>query len=47
MIPLVDLKAQYQSIKSEIDEAIRQVLERADFVLGEEVRLFEEEIASY
>jgi dTDP-4-amino-4,6-dideoxygalactose transaminase len=46
-IPLVDLGAQYDSIASEIEEAISRVLSRRDFVLGEEVRLFEEEYARF
>ncbi len=34
MIPFVDLKAQYHSIKPEIDAAIAGVLESSQFVLG-------------
>ena len=33
-IPLVDLKKQYQSIKTEIDEAIQSVLDSQQFILG-------------
>jgi len=46
-IPLVDLKAQYNLIKDEIDEAIHRVLEEGKFILGGEVDAFEEETASY
>ena len=46
-IPLVDLKAQYDSIRHDIDEAIRRVLEQGRFILGPEVRALEGEIASY
>jgi len=46
-IPLVDLKAQYNSIKDEIDTAIRRVLENGQFILGPEVKAFEEEMAAY
>jgi dTDP-4-amino-4,6-dideoxygalactose transaminase len=46
-IPLVDLKAQYSSIKDEIDGSVQRVMESGDFILGREVRAFEEEIASY
>ena len=46
-IPLVDLKAQYDSIKYEIDPAILRVLETSQFVLGKEVDGFEEEFARY
>ncbi len=47
MIPFVDLKAQYRSIKPEIDAAIAHVLESSQFVLGEEVAAFEAEFAAY
>ena len=47
MIPFVDLKAQYLSIKDEIDTAIARVLESSQFVLGDEVAAFEEEFAAY
>ena len=47
MIPYVDLKAQYHSIKSEIDAAVLRVLESSQFILGEEVAAFEREFASY
>jgi dTDP-4-amino-4,6-dideoxygalactose transaminase len=44
---LVDLKAQYNSIKAEIDVAINRVLEHGQFILGPEVKAFEEEMAAY
>ena len=47
MIPFVDLKAQYHSIKPEVDAAIARVLESGQFILGEEVAAFEEEFADY
>ena len=47
MVPFVDLKAQYRSIKPEIDAAIARVLESSQFVLGEEVAAFEVEFAAY
>jgi len=47
VIPFVDLKAQYLSIKSEIDAAIQGVLESCQFTLGSEVAKFEEEFAAY
>lgn len=46
-IPLIDLKAQYQAIKEEIDTAITRVLESGQFILGSEVKSFEEEISAY
>ena len=47
MIPLVDLQAQYRSIKGEIDAAIGRVLDSAQFILGEEVAGFERDFARY
>jgi dTDP-4-amino-4,6-dideoxygalactose transaminase len=47
MIPFVDLHAQYQSIKPEINAAVASVLESGRFVLGPEVVGFEEEFAAY
>jgi dTDP-4-amino-4,6-dideoxygalactose transaminase len=44
---LVDLKAQYHSIKGEIDRAVLGVLESSQFILGSEVQAFEEEFAAY
>lgn len=46
-IPFVDLGAQYRSIKTDIDAAIAAVLTRGDFILGQDVRLFEQEFAAY
>ncbi len=47
MIPMVDLKRQYHNLKSEIDTAIRDVLEQAQFILGPNVSKLEEEVATY
>ena len=46
-IPLLDLRAQYQSIKPELDAAIQRVLESGQFILGPEVEAFEREMAAY
>ncbi len=46
-IPLVDLKAQYASIKQEIDQAVFGVLESCNFILGGEVESFEKEFADF
>lgn len=46
-VPYLDLKAQYRSIKPEIDAAIARVLESAQFVLGPEVAGFERDFAAY
>ena len=47
MIPYLDLKAQYRSIKDEIDAAVLRVLDSTQFILGEEVVAFEHEFAAY
>ena len=46
-IPLVNLTAQYESIKYEIDAAIQRVTQGGQFILGPEVKIFEEEMAAY
>jgi dTDP-4-amino-4,6-dideoxygalactose transaminase len=46
-IPFVDLAAQYRSIEKEINEAIRKVLLRCDFILGTEVEEFEVAFARF
>jgi dTDP-4-amino-4,6-dideoxygalactose transaminase len=47
MIPFVDLRTQYHSIKQEVDAAILGVLESCQFTLGSEVAAFEQEFAAY
>jgi len=47
MIPLVDLKAQYRSIKKDIDRALVDTLESGHFIHGKNVEAFEKEFASY
>ncbi|MBN1121769.1 MAG: DegT/DnrJ/EryC1/StrS family aminotransferase [Anaerolineae bacterium] len=46
-IPLVDLQAQYRTIKPEIDAAIQQVIDTTDFILGHAVGEFEAAFADY
>ena len=46
-IPLIDLRAQYESIRPEINKAIQSVLDRGQFILGPEVKALEKEIAAY
>jgi len=46
-VPLLDLNAQYATIKSEVDEAVHRVLDSGRFILGPEVQGLEEEIARY
>jgi len=47
VIPFVDLKAQYASIKTEVNAAIQGILDTCQFTLGSEVAKFEEEFAAY
>ncbi len=47
MIPFVDLRAQYESLRDEIRAAIDRTLESTQFILGEEVEAFETEFAGY
>ena len=43
----LDLKAQYKSIKKEIDQAIKNVLDNCNFILGPEVEKLEKNVAKY
>ncbi|MCZ2127916.1 MAG: DegT/DnrJ/EryC1/StrS family aminotransferase [Anaerolineales bacterium] len=47
MISLVDLVAQYHSIKEEMDAAVLSTLETGHFILGSHVAKFEENVAAY
>jgi len=47
VIPFVDLKAQYHSIKQEVDAAILKTLESCAFTLGPDVAAFENDFAAY
>jgi UDP-2-acetamido-2-deoxy-ribo-hexuluronate aminotransferase len=47
MIKFLDLKTQYESIKTEINESIMEVIESESFVLGKYVDRFESNIANY
>ncbi len=46
-IPVLDLAAQYRSIKPEIDAAIEQVLQSQHFILGPNVTALEQEVAAF
>lgn len=46
-IPFLDLKAQYRTIKSEIDEAMQRVVENCDFAGGAAVDEFEKNFANF
>jgi len=46
-ISMVDLKGQYGRIKSEIDQAIKEVIDNTAFIKGPDVKAFETELARY
>ena len=43
----IDLKSQYKKLKQEIDKNIQTVLDKGNYILGEEVKKLEEELANY
>lgn len=47
MIPFTNLSAHYQALRDDIDEAISQTMQSGHFVLGEQVKSFEEEFARF
>jgi len=46
-VPLLDLLAQYRTIKNQVEAAVARVFESQQFILGPEVQALEEEIARY
>lgn len=46
-IPFLDLQSPYAEIKNDLDEAARRVMQSGQFILGNEVKAFEEEFAEY
>ena len=46
-IPFIDLNAQYESMKGEIDEAIFSVINRGSYIQGDIVHQFESDFADY
>lgn len=46
MIPFVDLRLQYESIQPEIDQAVKEVFTKAQFIGGESVKKFEHEFST-
>ena len=46
-IPMVDLKAQYASLRDEIDAAVKRVIENAQFIGGPELEAFEKELGGW
>lgn len=47
MMEFRDLKRQYEKLKPSIDASIAEVIASAHFISGEQVRVFEEQLASY
>lgn len=47
MIPFIDLHREYDVIKDEIDEAVKEVLSSQNFILGPQLEAFEREFARY
>lgn len=47
MIPMLDLKKEYEILKGEIEEAIREVMGHQQWINGPEVKRFEEEASKY
>jgi dTDP-4-amino-4,6-dideoxygalactose transaminase len=46
-VPLLDLKRQHDGLREELREAVGRVLDSQQFILGEDVRRLEEELAAY
>jgi len=46
-VPFLDLIKQHKSIENEIEQAVKNVIRHSNFILGEEVGLFEREFARY
>ncbi len=46
-IPLVDLKAQYKTLETELDKVTKEILSSAQYIMGKNVTDFEEEFAKY
>ncbi|MGZ4079789.1 MAG: DegT/DnrJ/EryC1/StrS family aminotransferase [Bacteroidia bacterium] len=47
MIPFINLKEEYESLSEELNLKIREVLKNGFFILGEEVKKFEEDFSNY
>jgi len=46
-IPMLDIKAQHEPLKEDIKQALKDILDSGQFILGPNVKSFEQEIASY
>ena len=47
MIPFVDLKTQYQTLKPQIQQRMNAVLDHGQYIMGPEVRELEERLEAY
>ena len=47
MIPMVDLKKQFQGIKEEVLNIVTEILESSQYILGQKVSEFERKVANY
>ena len=45
-VPLLDLRAQYATVASAVEAAVKRVLESGHYILGEDVAAFERELAA-
>lgn len=46
-VPFIDFSEQYQTIKDRIDEGLKAVFEKGNFILGEEEKAFEAQFAQF
>ena len=46
-IPFIDFKEQNQRIQGEVDTGIKKVMEKGDYILGEQAQVFEKTFANY
>lgn len=47
IIPFIDLRAQYQALKPQIQERINRVLEHGQYIMGPEVKELEDKLSAY
>lgn len=47
MIKMIDLATEYQLLKNELNPAIHHVLAKGNYIQGEEVKIFEQQLADY
>lgn len=47
IVPILDLKAQYATVRAEVQDAIERVMESQQFILGPEVEALEKQVAGY